>query len=147
MIIPGLAIPFFLAPVEYLALPALLPRPPILQWAGAGLVMISWILFGEARRRIRASYSGHLGVSASQKLVQSGPYALVRHPAYLSFLLMAAGFSLGYSSLIGLLAIPILLAPGLAYRIRVEESLLEAHFEEEWRGYASRTRRLIPWVW
>jgi len=96
---------------------------------------------------IRTSYSGHLGVTSAQKLVQAGPYRLVRHPAYLSFILMALGFSLGYSSIAGLVCVPLLLIPGLVYRIRVEDALLKGHFKDEWAAYAQRTKRLIPGLW
>jgi protein-S-isoprenylcysteine O-methyltransferase Ste14 len=147
MIMPGLGAPLYLAPIEFLILPAVLPRTMLFQYVGVSLVLGGIILFGEARRKIRAFYSGHLTVTQSQALVQSGPYRSIRHPAYLGFLLMALGTALGYSSLIGLAAVALLLLPGLAYRIRVEEALLEKAFQEEWRQYASRTRRLIPGLW
>lgn len=147
LIVPGLGVALVLSPLEYLFLPASLPRTPGLQVAGLGLVVLSWLLFGEARRMIRTSYSGHLGVTENQTLVQSGPYRIVRHPAYLSFLLMALGIALGFSSLAGLLAIPVLLVPGLVYRIRVEDRLLEQNFGSVWRSYAARTRRLFPGIW
>jgi len=147
LIMPGMGVPLFLSPVEYLALPPLLPHTTAVQIIGAGLVVSAWLLFGEARRMIRSSYSGHLVVTESQKLVQSGPYRLVRHPSYLSFILMTAGIALGYSSLISVAVILVVLVPGLVYRIRVEEGLLEEHFQDEWRGYAARTKKLIPGVW
>lgn len=147
MIIPGMGLAIFLSPLEYLAFTGVLPRSPAMQYAGFGLVILSWLLFGEARRMIRASYSGHLGVTENQKLVQAGPYHVVRHPAYLSFILMSLGISVGFSSLAGLLALLVLLIPGMVYRIRVEDRLLEKHFGEEWRRYAAKTRRLVPGVW
>ncbi|MDP2990750.1 MAG: isoprenylcysteine carboxylmethyltransferase family protein, partial [Kiritimatiellota bacterium] len=70
-----------------------------------------------------------------------------RHPGYTGFLLMTLGVVIGYSSLIGMIAIPILLLPGLAYRMKVEERLLIEQFGEEYRAYALKTRQLIPFVW
>jgi len=39
LIVPGLGLPLFLAPLEYLLLPALLPRSPTVQFTGAGLLV------------------------------------------------------------------------------------------------------------
>ena len=62
----------------------------------------------------------------------------------MGFLLMGLGIAMGYSSLIGLGAVPLLLFPGLYYRMRVEEKLLEQQFGEEYRQYASKTGRIFP---
>ena len=99
---------------------------------GAGLVV--W-----ARRSLRRSYSPHLAVRPGQVLVETGPYRHVRHPAYGGLLLMALGVAVGYSSAIGLAAIPLLLIPGLVFRIRREERLLTARFGEVYAAYARRT--------
>jgi protein-S-isoprenylcysteine O-methyltransferase Ste14 len=61
--------------------------------------------------------------------------------------LVALGIGLGYGSLIGLAATGLLLLPALAHRIRVEESLLEKQFGEQYRAYQKRVRKLIPGLW
>jgi protein-S-isoprenylcysteine O-methyltransferase Ste14 len=60
---------------------------------------------------------------------------------------MALGLCIGYSSLIGLAAIPVLLLPGLAYRMNVEERLLKEQFGDEYRAYARGSKKIIPGVW
>ena len=82
-----------------------------------------------------------------QALVTGGPYRWVRHPGYSGFLLVALGMALGYSSLIGLIAIPLLLLPGLVYRIKVEEDRLSDQFRDDYRAYANRSKKLIPGIW
>jgi len=52
-----------------------------------------------------------------------------------------------YSSLIGLIAVPVLLLPGLAYRMKVEERLLTEVFGDEYRSYARKSKKLIPGIW
>ncbi|TLN19301.1 isoprenylcysteine carboxylmethyltransferase family protein [bacterium] len=145
--LPGAMAAFFIPPIEYSYLPAILPRAAGLAWAGVILVLLGCALFAWARRTLRAAYSGHLNVTTEQILVQSGPYRIVRHPAYLGYVLMSLGVCLGYSSLYGLISIPVLLLPGLVYRIRTEDRLLEAHFQDQFRAYAARTARLIPRLW
>ena len=81
-----------------------------------------------------------------QVLVQSGPYRLVRHPAYLGYLLMAVGVSLGYASLIGMLNI-IFLLYCFHYRIKVEEKLLVAHFGQVYLLYAEKIKKMFPFIW
>lgn len=147
LILPGIMIPFFLSPVEFLYLPPLIPHDTGLSIGGLVLVGFAVILLVWARRATRNNYSGHLMVSNDQVLVQSGPYRLIRHPAYASFLGMSLGVGLGYSSLIGLCAVVILLIPAFIYRISVEEKLLIGQFGQQYLDYASKTARLIPGLW
>jgi protein-S-isoprenylcysteine O-methyltransferase Ste14 len=57
---------------------------------------------------------------------------------------MTLGVAIGYSSLIGLAAVPVLLLPGLAYRMKVEERLLTEQFGEDYRTYIRKSKKLIP---
>jgi protein-S-isoprenylcysteine O-methyltransferase Ste14 len=147
LILPGFLAVFFAPPLEWMYSPAILPRLLWMQIAGLVLIMAAMALRIWARAHIRGLYSGHVEVQMGHRLVQSGPYRFVRHPGYTGFLLLALGVCLGYASLIGLCAIPILLLPGLAYRMRVEERLLIGHFGAEYSAYARRTKRLIPFLW
>jgi protein-S-isoprenylcysteine O-methyltransferase Ste14 len=61
--------------------------------------------------------------------------------------MMALGLAIGYSSLIGLISIPVLLIPGLAYRIRAEERLLAEVLRDDYWAYARQAKKLIPWIW
>ena len=79
--------------------------------------------------------------------MQSGPYGFIRHPAYAGYLLITLGLAIGYSSLIGLVAILVLLLPSVLYRMNVEEKLLHEHFGESYHRYANRIKRLLPGIW
>jgi protein-S-isoprenylcysteine O-methyltransferase Ste14 len=85
-------------------------------------------------------------VEREQKVISSGPYAVVRHPMYLGVLLMytLSPLALGsYWALIpGLLIIPILVA-----RIRNEEEVLARELDG-YSEYKQKIRyRLIPGIW
>jgi len=147
LILPGFLVVFFASPLEWMYLPGLLPHLPWMQVAGLGFLLVSVVLLIWTRAVLRSQYSGHLEVLAGHCLVQNGPYRFVRHPGYTGFLLMTLGVAIGFASLIGLIAIPVLLLPGLAYRMMVEERLLTEQFGDEYRAYALRTRQLIPFVW
>lgn len=146
-ILPGILAVFFVPPAETLTLPALLPRGLGMQIAGATLFVLAVALRIWTRRAMRDQYTGHVQVTSEQILVTHGPYRFVRHPSYLSFLLLGLAVAIGYGSLIGLACIPVLLLPGLVYRIQVEERLLREHFKGRFTVYARRTKRLIPLIW
>jgi protein-S-isoprenylcysteine O-methyltransferase Ste14 len=80
-------------------------------------------------------------------LKTDGLYNIVRHPGYLGYLLMLAGISISFNSL---LSIVITLAPAfiaLNYRINVEESALEEEFDKQYKVYKKTVKRLVPWVY
>jgi len=145
-ILPGFLVVFFASPLEFIYLPVLSPST-WLQGTGLALLILSLALRIWTRAHLRGLYSGHVEVQLGHRLVQSGPYRFVRHPGYTGLALTALSVALGYSSLIGLLALPVLLFPGLAYRMKAEEKLLVDHFGEEYRQYVRRTKRLIPFLW
>jgi protein-S-isoprenylcysteine O-methyltransferase Ste14 len=85
-------------------------------------------------------------VQSDQKVVDTGPYATVRHPMYSGAILMFLGLPLLLGSWLGL-ALAVLLIGGIAWRAVHEEQVLK----DELPGYAEymqRVRyRLIPGVW
>ena len=147
LILPGMIIPFFISPIEYLYFLPMLPHNKIMEVAGLIMVFAFSALFIWARKATRKFYSGHLKVTKEQNLIQSGPYRYVRHPAYASYLLMTLGVSLGYSSIIGIGAVIFLLLPAIIYRIYIEEGLLIKRFGQLYIDYSGHTSRLIPGVW
>lgn len=149
VILPGFLSVFYGAPLEWLYLPPLLPatRTVWMQIIGfvliaGGIAMLCW-----ARFTLKDLYSGRVQVLAGHRLIRSGPYHFIRHPAYTSYIIMCLGIAIGYSSLIGLLSVPLLLVPGLIYRIEIEEKLLSLEFGDQYTAYAKDTRRLIPHIW
>ena len=77
------------------------------------------------------------------KLATTGPYARIRHPQYVAFVLVMFGFLLQWPTLITLLMFPLLLWVYMRLA-RAEERDAEALFGERWREYAARTPGFIP---
>jgi protein-S-isoprenylcysteine O-methyltransferase Ste14 len=81
-----------------------------------------------------------------QKVISSGPYALIRHPKYVGDLIFAIGIPLALGSWWGLLFL-VLTIVGLAWRILDEEKLLK----KDLPGYEEYMKkviyRLVPRVW
>lgn len=85
-------------------------------------------------------------VEPDQKVISTGPYALVRHPMYLgtSIMWLATPIALGsYWALPVFLILPLV----LVYRIRNEEEVLLRELPG-YREYTQKVRyRLIPGIW
>lgn len=106
-----------------------------LQLAGLAICVASFLTLGRS-----------FGfVAADRGLVQRGPYAIVRHPIYASYLLLQFGYVLQSISLRN--ALVMVFASGCNVgRAIVEDRLLATN--EEYRSYRSRVRwRLLPGVW
>ena len=85
-------------------------------------------------------------VFKDQKVISTGPYALVRHPMYTGTLLLVLASPVALGSWWGLLPV-LLVIPVLVWRIFDEEKLLNAELPG-YADYASRVRyRLVPLGW
>ncbi|AQH05128.1 isoprenylcysteine carboxyl methyltransferase (plasmid) [Burkholderia sp. KK1] len=77
------------------------------------------------------------------KLATTGPYAKVRHPQYVGFVVIMFGFLLQWPTLVTLLMFPVLVYMYVRLA-RQEERDSEGQFGDAWREYAARTPRFIP---
>jgi len=119
--------------------------------AGAAVLSVALLCFvaGVALRWWAIASLGPLftvdvAIAADHRLIDRGPYRLIRHPSYAGALLAFAGLALALGSAPALAA---LLIPTLAayhYRIRVEEAALLRGLGEAYADYMRRTSRLIP---
>lgn len=81
-----------------------------------------------------------------QRVIDTGPYALVRHPMYAAALLYLLGVPLLLGSWYGLIGTA-LIALGISWRAVKEENVLK-HDLAGYGDYMSRVRwRLLPYVW
>ncbi|MGE5580304.1 MAG: methyltransferase family protein [Bacillota bacterium] len=79
-------------------------------------------------------------------LVTQGIYGYARHPMYTGLLLVGGGVPLLARSPWGMAAALVLLTPAMVMRIREEEASLMITYGDDYRRYATRVRRLIPFV-
>lgn len=85
-------------------------------------------------------------VAPQQKVVSTGPYAVVRHPMYSGALVMLFGTPLSLGSLWGLLMF-IPMAFAILWRARDEEQFLQKNLFG-YKQYCQSVRyRLVPFVW
>ncbi len=90
--------------------------------------------------------SATIEVAEDQKVISTGPYAIVRHPMYASALLYLVGTPLALGSFWGLLPL-LAMIPFLIWRLYDEESLLAINLSG-YTEYQKKVRhRLIPFIW
>jgi protein-S-isoprenylcysteine O-methyltransferase Ste14 len=77
------------------------------------------------------------------RLATTGPYAWLRHPQYLGFLLIMVGWLLQWPTIPTLIMFPIL-AYVYARLARGEEREVAAAYPTQWAAYASRVHAYIP---
>ncbi len=77
------------------------------------------------------------------RLIQHGPYAVVRHPMYLAYWIVLAGLAVVYRTWTPLVVL-VLMVSSLSERARREDQVLEAAFGEAWRKYAERVPMFTP---
>ena len=96
---------------------------------GFYLLSNAWSVLYQAQRR--------------KALAVAGPYARIRHPQYVAFVLILVGFLLQWPTLLTLVMFPILLIMYARLAI-TEEAEMHKQFGAEFDAYAARTPRFFP---
>lgn len=123
------------------------PPAPGFGWTGAVLTLAGIAVAIWARLTLGPDWSGLvMSVKERHRLVQNGPYAIVRHPIYTGLLLAIIGTALTFGTLASYLAIVAGFA-GFIIRIDIEETLMRELFGDAHEAYRQRTKTLIPFVW
>lgn len=122
-------------------------HPHTFDWflLGLALVVVGLGFSVAARMWLGRNWSGRVTLKKDHELVQSGPYALVRHPIYTGLLLALVGTGITIDRWRALMALPLLVA-GIIYKISVEERFMRAQFGEAYARYRARVKALVPFV-
>jgi protein-S-isoprenylcysteine O-methyltransferase Ste14 len=119
--------------------------PAVISLLAAALLATSFVGFWRVMKENRFS-AGTVQIAGDQRVISSGPYALVRHPMYAAAVPLIVAIPLALGSWWGLLGLLIFL-PALIWRLLDEEAFLERSLPG-YREYAQRVRyRLVPFVW
>jgi protein-S-isoprenylcysteine O-methyltransferase Ste14 len=105
----------------------------------AGTVLREWAIVTLGRFFART-----VQIEQGHRLITSGPFRWIRHPAYTGMLIMDASILLALGTWVGALVMLALMLLAALYRIRVEEKALIETFGDEYRAYQQRTALLFP---
>jgi protein-S-isoprenylcysteine O-methyltransferase Ste14 len=106
-----------------------------------GSLFFAWAI-GFAGKSLRPSTSG---IHTDHILVQNGPLGIVRHPYYVSYVVILVGLGLTLATLWPLL-LALSVVIGMVPTAYAEERQLEALFGEEYQQYKRRVGRFLPKV-
>ena len=113
--------------------------------AGDALGALGWFGIFFVFRENRFS-SATIELAADQRVISTGPYALVRHPMYAAALLMLFGMPLALGSWWGVLIV-VAIVPALIWRLLDEEKFLARNLSG-YVEYQGRVHyRLLPLLW
>lgn len=117
-----------------------------------GLLGITLLLSGIAIRwtaiyTLGKYFTSVVMIKEDHRIIQSGLYKHLRHPAYTGALVGHLGFGLSFTNWLSLALSTIPYLAAALYRMQVEEQALKDSFGEEYIRYAERTKRLIPKVY
>jgi protein-S-isoprenylcysteine O-methyltransferase len=125
--------------------PRLLPHVAWL-WSGVGLFAAATALRWWSIVHLGRFFSVDVAIACDHRVIETGPYRVVRHPSYTGLLLQCAGLGLVLGTVLSLSVVVVPTFLVLFYRIRVEERALLANFGKDYEVYVRRTKRLLPGV-
>ena len=116
-------------------------------WTCAALVAIGMAFAWWARLHLGRLWSGHITRKADHKIIDTGPYAMVRHPIYTGLLLAlgaTAALKATFAALLGFLLFDV----GFYLKARIEERWLSGELgEQAYADYQRRVPMLLPVPW
>ncbi len=116
----------------------------------AGIVSDCIVLAGAAfavwaRITLGRNWSAEVTLKDDHDLIESGPYALARHPIYTGLISMALGTAINVGRAIGFVVL-VGLCGGLWWKARQEEQIMSRQFPDAYPAYKKRVRAIIPFV-
>jgi protein-S-isoprenylcysteine O-methyltransferase Ste14 len=107
------------------------------------LHIASYVFLGLGFYLLSAAWNVLYQAQRANRLATTGPYARIRHPQYVAFVMVLLGFLLQWPTLLTLLMFPVLVA--MYGRLAVtEEREMRDRFGAEFDAYAARTPRFVP---
>jgi protein-S-isoprenylcysteine O-methyltransferase Ste14 len=128
--------PWFLGP--------LWPVGPVLGWAMVGLTVVGLAFTWWARVHMGRLWHGGVSRTAEHRVIQSGPFALVRHPIYTGMIAAVWAVAVLQARPLALFGAG-LFALGFVLKARLEERFLAAELPD-YAAYRDRVPMIVPFV-
>jgi len=109
-----------------------------------GMILLPFgivLIFVATRELSKTEFHGGRGIPG--RIVTTGPYSIIRHPANVGFISAFAGWSLVWGAVYSLCLLPILII-GLVVESFWEEKNLEKVFGDEYREYKKKVGMFFP---
>ncbi|WP_010186841.1 methyltransferase family protein [Sphingomonas sp. PAMC 26605] len=112
----------------------------------AALMLAAVWLFDSASRAMGRNWALVARTRSDGQLVETGPFALIRNPIYVSLACLMVAMAIAYGHTANLLVAVPIFAVGTWMRVRHEEVVLRAAFGPAFDRYAARVKRFVPGV-
>ena len=117
---------------------------PVLDWAMLVVIVagVAWCWW--ARLHLGRLWSSAVSRKEEHRIVDTGPYRLVRHPIYTGFIVIYIGMAIICATVLALVAV-VVMTLGLWFKARLEEQfLIEELGAVAYGAYKARTPMLVP---
>lgn len=105
--------------------------------------MLSMVLIGYGFWILARAWPVLYRAQKAGKLAVDGPYARIRHPQYVAFVIIMFGFLMQWPTILTLAMFPVLIVVYWRLSLREEETA-RAEFPGEYDAYADQTPRFVP---
>jgi protein-S-isoprenylcysteine O-methyltransferase Ste14 len=123
----------------------IVPRTPVFG-LGADLLALAGLLVALwGRIALGRNWNLYPSFQENHQLIESGPYAYVRHPMYSGLILMSLGTVIWYGAGLGFIWFAACLV-GTWFKLGQEEKILTRHFGAAYSNYKGRVKALIPFL-
>ena len=110
----------------------------------AAYLIFSWVQIW-AYKVLGENYSQDVLILRNHKLITKGPFKFIRHPQYISQILMDLGAGVATLSYI-IIPLAIIEIPLLIMRASLEDKLLEKNFKSIFMDYKKKSGFMIPFI-
>ena len=132
-------LPSRFAPPDWMA-------PTAIRWAMVGVTAAGFAFCWWARIHLGRLWSGTVTRKVDHHVVDTGPYAIVRHPIYTGVITAAIGLAIARGSNWSLFGV-LLIVAGFWIKARLEERFLRTELgADAYDAYARRTAMLVPYL-
>jgi protein-S-isoprenylcysteine O-methyltransferase Ste14 len=113
-------------------------------WICTALITLGFAFTWWARIHLGTLWSGWITRKADHRVVDTGPYGIVRHPIYTGILLAVYATAAAKGTILGILG-ALLITLGLWMKARLEEQWLRKELDPgAYDSYRSRVSMLVP---
>jgi protein-S-isoprenylcysteine O-methyltransferase Ste14 len=107
-------------------------------------IVFSWIQVLSIKT-LGENYSQEIMILKNHKLVTNGIFRIIRHPQYVSQVLMDLGAAVALLSYV-VFPLAIIEIPFLIMRASLEEKMLEKYFKDDFKSYKKKSGFFIPFI-
>lgn len=107
-------------------------------------IVFSWVQIW-AYKTMGDNYAQEILIFKNHRLIETGPFKVIRHPQYVSQILLDLGAGIATLSYV-LIPLAIIEIPLLILRASLEEKLLAKNFKDTFDSYKKKTGFMIPFL-